>query len=307
MTRAKPLAPPVLANVSGADSDEALIQLWLADKRSPHTRASYVRAVTDFRIWAGDTPLARITVSDLRGWQAHLARGLAPASIQARLAAVRSLLAFGQRTGYLPFNVGVAISIPAVPERRSERILSERDALNLVAAAGGRHRPRRNRALVHFLYYTGSRVSEACALCWRDLQPTPYGWAAAIHGKGGQTRHVALVPATAALLSSLRPDPPDPEGPVFRTHTDRPMTRQAVGWVVREAARRAGLAQADRISPHWLRHAHATHALERGAAVHEVQQTLGHASLATTSRYVPMRPDRSSGHCLAGARGPAPP
>ena len=77
----------------------------------------------------------------------------------------------------------------------------------------------------------------------------------------------------------------------------RPLDARAARGLVRAAARRAGLAAP--VSPHWLRHAHASHALDRGAAVHEVQLTLGHASLATTSRYVHLRPDRSSGHALA--------
>jgi len=50
----------------------------------------------------------------------------------------------------------------------------------------------------------------------------------------------------------------------------------------------------ERPSPHWLRHAHATHALERGAAIHLVQATLGHASVATTGRYLHARPTDSS-------------
>ena len=53
------------------------------------------------------------------------------------------------------------------------------------------------------------------------------------------------------------------------------------------------------MSPHWLRHAHATHALERGAPIHIVQATLGHASVATTGRYLHARPTDSSARYLA--------
>lgn len=288
-------------HVSGADTDERLIGQWLAAKPSPHTRRAYARAVADFRAGVGQAPLAEITVADLRAWKADLEARLAPASVQACLAAVRSLLAYAQRTGYLPFNVGAAVPPPAVPNRLAERILAERDVLNLLAAADGRTQGPRNRALLHFLYYTGARTSEALTLRWRDIQATPHGKAAALHGKGGQTRHVALVPDLAALLDALRPHPPEPDAPVFATASGRAVILPEAIRILRAAARRAGLAQADRISPHWLRHAHATHALERGAPAHEVQQTLGHASLTTTSRYVHMRPERSSGHRLAGA------
>ena len=90
---------------------------------------------------------------------------------------------------------------------------------------------------------------------------------------------------------------PDPEGPVFRTRSGRALLPRAAGQIVSAAAVRAGLSAA--VSPHWLRHAHASHALDRGAAVHVVQHTLGHASLATTTRYVHVQPGESSGHSLA--------
>jgi integrase/recombinase XerD len=58
-------------------------------------------------------------------------------------------------------------------------------------------------------------------------------------------------------------------------------------------------AASQRPSPHWLRHAHATHALERGAPIHLVQATLGQASVATTGRYLHARPTDSSARYLA--------
>ncbi|MBU4356156.1 MAG: tyrosine-type recombinase/integrase, partial [Proteobacteria bacterium] len=62
------------------------------------------------------------------------------------------------------------------------------------------------------------------------------------------------------------------------------------------AAIRAGIEGA--VSPHWLRHAHASHALDRGAPIHLVQATLGHASVATTGKYLHARPDDSSARYL---------
>ena len=169
----------------------------------------------------------------------------------------------------------------------------------------GRPRPRarRNQALLQFLYYTGARVAEACGLEWRDLQDLAGARpVVAIHGKGGRTRHVALPLDCARAVAQLQPAAPDPESPVFRTRSGRALVRWAATQIVKTAARRAGLSA--RVSPHWLRHAHASHALDRGAAVHVVQHTLGHASLATTTRYVHVQPGESSGHSLAklGAR-----
>ncbi len=68
--------------------------------------------------------------------------------------------------------------------------------------------------------------------------------------------------------------------------------------IVKAAAARAGLSP--KVSAHWLRHAHVSHALDAGAPVHLVQTTVGHASLATTSRYADARPGDSSARYLAG-------
>lgn len=69
--------------------------------------------------------------------------------------------------------------------------------------------------------------------------------------------------------------------------------RYQVDRIVKAAAVRAGITQ--KISPHSLRHAHASHALEQGAKIHLVQATLGHSSVAVTSKYLHARPDESSG------------
>ena len=292
--------PAPLPDRSGAHDDAHLIGLWLAGGSSVHTQRAYARDVAACRAWTGERPLAALTLADLQGWRAHLqAQGQSASSINRRLAAVRSLLTFGQRTGYLQFNVGAAVRPLPQADRLAERILPERDTLNLIHAAGAATpQGRRNQALLQFLYYTGARVAEACGLQWRDLQDLAGARpVVAIHGKGGRTRHVALPLDCARAVAQLQPDPADPEAPVFRTRSGRALLPRAAGQIVRAAAVRAGLTE--RVSPHWLRHAHASHALDRGAAVHVVQHTLGHASLATTTRYVHVQPGESSGHSLA--------
>ncbi|MHC4092221.1 MAG: tyrosine-type recombinase/integrase [Planctomycetota bacterium] len=74
------------------------------------------------------------------------------------------------------------------------------------------------------------------------------------------------------------------------------LTTRQVERIVRKAAARAGIA--GNVSPHWLRHGHASHALDNGIPVSEVQHTLGHASLATTGKYAHARPGHSSGRGL---------
>jgi integrase/recombinase XerD len=71
------------------------------------------------------------------------------------------------------------------------------------------------------------------------------------------------------------------------------LTERAVLGMVKRTAAKAGVNEA--ISPHWLRHAHGSHAIDRGASLPEVQATLGHGNVATTSAYLHARPDSSSG------------
>ena len=84
---------------------------------------------------------------------------------------------------------------------------------------------------------------------------------------------------------------------MFPSRTGRRLDRWRVRLILRRAAERAGIQE--RMSPHWLRHAHASHALDHGAPIHLVQATLGHASVATTSSYLHARPGDSSARFVA--------
>jgi hypothetical protein len=103
-----------------------------------------------------------------------------------------------------------------------------------------------------------------------------------IHGKGGRTRVVFLPVGIWGQLLGLRATA-GLDAPVFASRSGKPLERSRVTRIVREASQRAGIAAA--VSTHWLRHAHASHALDRGAPIHLVQATLGHRSVAATSRY----------------------
>lgn len=277
-----PLAPaptPVQAA-----TDAQLVALWLNSSDSPNTQANYRRTAAHFLAFAGK-PLAQVTVGDIQAWAASLA-ALAPATRANRIAAVKSLLGMAHRLGYIPFNPGGVVKLPRLKRTLAERILPEADVHRLLALEP---RPR-NRALLTLLYTSGLRVSELCALKWRDVQPRAEGAAQlTVHGKGGRTRTI-LIPARVAGLLGVRGSA---DQPVFysRKHQGH-LSRSQVHRIVQQAARRAGLTVP--VSAHWLRHAHASHALDRGASLHLVQQTLGHASVATTGVYLHVRPGDSS-------------
>jgi integrase/recombinase XerD len=299
-----------------ARSDAELLALWLHG-RSAHTQRAYQRAVGRF-LYSARKPLPAVTLGDLQVFAAALeAEGLAPASRRLILAAVKSLLAFGQRVGYLRFDVGAAVKLPPVKDALAERILDREAVLRLI----DREPDARNRALLRLLYAGGLRVSEACALRWRDLRARDDAGQVTVYGKGGKTRVVLLSPATWRVLMTLPGastvagaaggdgDDAGADGtsgrdaPVFPSRRGGGPLDQPQAWrLVQAAAARVGLPVGKGgVSPHWLRHAHATHALEHGhAPIHLVQATLGHASVATTSKYLHARPTDSSARSLGG-------
>jgi integrase/recombinase XerD len=110
------------------------------------------------------------------------------------------------------------------------------------------------------------------------------------------TRSIQLPDSVWKQLQKLRADAQS-DDPVFPSRKKRqPLTDSAIWRIVRKAAERAGPELP--VSPHWLRHAHASHARDRGAPIHVVQGTLGHASITTTDRYLHARPKESSSRFL---------
>ncbi|MEN6371749.1 MAG: tyrosine-type recombinase/integrase [Armatimonadota bacterium] len=209
------------------------------------------------------------------------------------MSAVKSFLSFAYRIGYTPFNVGAPVKAPSVKNRLAERILSESDIQRIIALEPNT----RNRVLLTLLYASGGRVSELCALTWKDTQERKDGGQVTLYGKGGKTRAVLLSEPTWKTLQSIRIDT-DPESPIFVSRKGRGhLDTSQVHRIVRAAARRAGIES--NVSPHWFRHAHASHALDRGCPIHLVQATLGHASVATTGKYTHARPNESSSKYLA--------
>src|SRR6185437_10525017 len=201
-------------------------------------------------------PLAAVTLSDLQAWTASLGQGrLRPATQNRALTAVKSLLSFAHQTGYLPVNVGVALKLRPNRDALAQRILPEAGvALLIEAAAIGR-----DRVLLKLLYASGVRVSELCGLKWADAVPRQQGGQITVFGKGGKTRTVLLKQALWDQLFSLKGAQAD--GPIFASRRGGgPLDPSQVRRIVYAAAEKAGFDS--KVSPHWLRHSHASHALD---------------------------------------------
>lgn len=274
---------------SMADDDSRVVALWLHG-RPVETQRAYRREGDCFRAFVGKS-LATVTLGDVQAYADTLA-GLASSSQGRALGAVKSLLAFAHRLGYLPYDVGRAVRVPARRDTLAQRILSETEVHRLLVLEPNL----RNRVLLRFLYASGVRVSEAVGVCWRDMTSRDEGGQVTVHGKGGKTRHILLPPTIWRELIALRGDA-ESAAPLFRSQRGGHLHPSQVLRIVKAAARRAGFSGAE--LPHWLRHAHASHALDRGAPIHLVQATLGHSSVATTGRYTHARPTDSSARYLA--------
>jgi len=275
--------------VCQAESNGQVLTMWLHG-RPATTQRAYLFEVQGM-LAIVNKPLDHITLGDLQDYFSGLVY-LAPASLARAVNAVKSLFRFAQKIGYLKFNPAAAILSPKIKNTLAERIMSESDVHRLLALEPGP----RNRVLLRLMYAAGLRVSEACWLKWRDTQEREEAGQITVYGKGGKTRVVLLSPETWIELISLKGES-GADAPVFASRKGKGHLHPSqVKRIVEAAGKRADIKSP--VSPHWLRHAHASHALDRGAPIHLVQATLGHASVATTGKYLHARPDDSSARYL---------
>jgi integrase/recombinase XerD len=172
--------------------------------------------------------------------------------------------------------------------------MGELEVRMLIRAAN----PGRDRLMLEVAYFGGLRVSELVSLTWSQVVRRDDGQVQlSIVGKGDRSREVLLPAAVAGPLLASRGDAPAAAA-VFTSvrNPGHAPTERAVNYIVKNAAARAGVNPA--ASVHWLRHAHASHAIDNGAPVTLVSATLGHADLKTTSVYTRARPGESSGRYL---------
>jgi integrase/recombinase XerD len=263
---------------SGATSDEHLVELWLHG-RPTETQRAYRREARRFLASLGDTGLQEAKVADLIAW-ADTLKG--KASTKARsISAAKSLLSYAHRTGYTVFNVGVALRCPKLPSELHKRIVETAVVKAMLEVDG----PERDLVLVRFLYVSGARISEATGLDAEDIRPGRV----TLHGKGSKTRTIVVPEAITAELLGL-----NAKGAIFRNYKGGRLSSRYARIIVGRISKEAGHV----LSPHWLRHAHASHALDNGAPIHLVKESLGHSNISTTSRYLHARPNQGSGQYL---------
>jgi integrase/recombinase XerD len=208
-------------------------------------------------------------------------------TIARKLAAVKSLLTFCKKVGLVPYNAGSMINVKPSKDTLSERILSRGEVLDMIYGT----KSKRDRLLLKLLYVTGARVGELCQLTWQDIKPTDTGARITLFGKGDKTRVILISDELYQELLQLKDEE---SGVIFRSRKGKTaITTTQAYRIVKAAADRVGIT--GNVSPHWLRHSHASHALDNNAPIHTVQKSLGHSSITTTERYLHSNPKDSSG------------
>lgn len=280
-----------LPSLPAAQSTNArLVDLWVHGK-SPQTQLLYRRCAA--RLFAAvPKPIQWIALADLQGvvdaWEAE---GLAAPTRRSMVAAIKSLFGFALRVGLLEANVAAALALPKAKCTLSQKILTEGDVQRMIAGEPNL----RNRLILQVLYYCALRASSLCELRWDDLQPNGESGQLTVFGKGGRTYAVLLPQFLYRDLLALRCGARGDE-PIFRSRKGTRhgcLSRVTVTQLVKAAAVRVGLSP--KVSAHWLRHCHASHALDRGAPLSLVQQTLNHQSIETVQKYLHAKPNQSSG------------
>ncbi len=290
------------AKKAAGDSELALFLDMLMAERgaADHTVEAYTRDISDFLAFLAvkKSSAAKASADHVRAYLESLAgKGLAPTSRARKLSAIRQFFRFLLGEGLRADDPTSAIDSPKLG-RPLPKILSLSEVETLIdtaklacdtsAEGAPRRRALRLYALLETLYASGLRVSELIAQPRNVLAADDR--VLTITGKGGRERLVPLNDAArgalAAHLAALKND----EGLaasswLFPTGDGgQHITRQRLGQELKGLALAANLDPA-RVSPHVLRHAFASHLLERGADLRTVQQLLGHADISTTQIY----------------------
>jgi integrase/recombinase XerD len=283
----------------------AFLEAQMAERNAArNTRLAYGRDLMDLAAWLlrRKRSFAVAEKADIEGYLIQCeANGLSKATRARRLSAIKQLFRFAHEEGWRSDNPALRLPGPGKMQRLPKTLsLDEVERLLATARGHGRNPDDRlrNQALVELLYATGMRVSELVGLPVAAVRGDPQ--MILVRGKGGKERLVPMSrPARAAVadwlvardraVSVAKADGHPPGAAAERAlfpgnGADGHLTRQYFHAVLKDITIRAGI-DADRVTPHTLRHAFATHLLAGGADLRVIQSLLGHADIATTEIY----------------------
>lgn len=270
---------------------DRFLEHLLRSGRSPRTVESYA---SDLALLGGFLK-SRVRARNEAGWWQigpdtarafafHLDRlDYRPKSVGRILSAIRSFYEFLRERSEVDDNPFALLKGPRVP-KTVPSVLSEAETLELLNAPDpNTWEGRRDRAILELFYLTGLRLSEMAGLSRSDMSGDRDRFR--VLGKGGKERIVPILGwARIRIDAYLDDDPGDSCGALFLSRPGgEALSVHQIGRIVRKAARSAGLE--GRVTPHTLRHSCATHLLNGGMDLRNIQGLLGHASLGATQKY----------------------
>lgn len=270
-------------------------QAWLKVEKnvSKHTLRAYTSDLSMFVSFltshrgqaASISDVSGTSLNEFRGWMSRQAMdGRGNASRARTLSGLKNFLSWMDKQG-IAHNAAIkTVRTPKMP-RKLPRPLHENQAFKILKQTGdGGWVAMRDRALFTLLYGCGLRIDEALSL---DIVHLPRDGFLRVIGKGRKERQVPVLPLVVDAIDAYRAQCPYPEEgtrPLFLGEKNGKRLSQGVAQKsMRDMRRLLGLPET--ATPHALRHSFATHLLQNGANLREIQELLGHASLSTTQRY----------------------
>ncbi len=279
------------------DLSKALLdwQAWLKVEKnvSKHTLRAYTGDLSMFVSFLAKHKARAISIADVsnaslnefRAWMSRQTMdGRANASRARTLSGLKNFLTWMDKQG-IAHNAAIkTVRTPKLP-RKLPRPLHQNQAFNILNETGDGHWVSlRDRALFTLLYGCGLRIDEALSL---DIVHLPRDGFLRVMGKGRKERQVPVLSLVEDAINKYRdacPYPEDGTRPLFIGEKNGKRLHQGVAQkAMRDLRRQLGLPET--ATPHALRHSFATHLLQNGANLREIQELLGHASLSTTQRY----------------------
>ncbi|EKS7813918.1 site-specific tyrosine recombinase XerD [Edwardsiella piscicida] len=285
------------------EQDQALIEqfldaLWLEKNLAENTLASYRQDLRTLAEWLAYHDLTLLTAAhgDLQDFFAQRMDGGYKASSSARLlSALRRCYQYLYREKLRSDDPSALLASPKLPQRLPKDLSEAQVDALLQAPAIDTPLELRDKAMLELLYATGLRVSELVGLAQEDISLRQ--GVVRVIGKGNKERMVPLgeeaIYWIEYYLEYGRPWLVNGQtvAALFPSNRARQMTRQTFWHRIKHYAVLAGI-DAERLSPHVLRHAFATHLLNHGADLRVVQMLLGHSDLSTTQIYTHVATER---------------
>src|SRR5271163_4216626 len=263
------------------DAERLALAGYLAGYRGL-TREAYALDLRQFTTWCRAPSLSLFAVrrADIESFASDLeAKGRARATVTRRLSTIAGFYKYAVEEELLDHSPAAHVRRPRV-DYESRAVALDRNELGALLVAAGLGSLVEH-ALISLLALNGLRVSEAIGADIEHLGLERGHRTLTITRKGGKVVTIPLAPRTARAIDLAIGE--RTEGPVFLAVDGRRLDRHGAGRVVRKVARRAEITKA--VTPHTLRHAFITAALDAGVPLRDVQEAASHADPRTTIRY----------------------